>query len=184
MKTLYESILGSTSSKISDTKRISGAFGTKYVITDFGFYDSAAGYVNDGHIDIDVLNRLTRGMSYINVGDTETMRRLDYALDHPYNDYAREVEPGIREMKKVLMLIENSQLPDEDWLVGYHKDWGGLAKFLIDIFKPLTKDNIDVRYSMQHTDVFFVEFTVKLDKRRRPTALFYMKIRKPSVTEK
>jgi hypothetical protein len=109
---------------------------------------------------------------------------LNSGLENPYNDEARELVPYFNIMKKLLMFIENSQLPEnESWMVGYRKDWNGFTKFLEDIFKPLTKQNIDIEILNKHSDIFYISFSSKVDGYNKPMDLFYIRVQRPKVVE-
>lgn len=127
MVTLKESLLSSTSKKVSLAKNIVGAFGDKYKITSFYTYYELYDMIEAGYINIEKLNKLTQGKSFINIDP-----------NYNVNDNLKH-RPEFDSILKLAMWIENLVCTPFESL-------DDMTKFLQTAFKEITRKKIVVNY--------------------------------------
>jgi hypothetical protein len=177
MITLKESILGNTRNKILDAKDKIGKLGSLFDIYSFGLYTSGISFVEAGHIDINKLDSLTKGMDYINIDDTQSYKQLRRILDNPDKEYDRDNKPYFEVLLKVLMWIENLPCLEFESMRDFEQR---LPMFLSDAFKQITKKKIVVFMGNFYNDIIL---NIEWKKGRGTNSLFNIKIDKQKAKD-
>lgn len=177
MITLKESILGNTRERVLNTKDMIDKFGSLFDIYSFGIYTSGINFVAAGYVDENKLNSLTKDMSYINLDDTQSYKRLIGILNNPQQDYDRDNRPYFDVLLKILMWIENLPCLDFNTMREFEQ---GLPTWLSNAFKQITKKKIVVQMANFYNDIIL---SIEWKKGRGTDILFNIKIDKQKAKE-
>ena len=177
MITLKESLLGNTREKVLNTKDKIGMFGSLFDIYNFGIYTSGINFVAAGYVDEVKLDSLTKGMSYINLDDTQSYKRLMGILNNPQKDYDRDNRPYFDVLLKILMWIENLPCLEFNTMREFEQ---GLPTWLSNVFKQITKKKIVVQMANFYDDIIL---SIEWKKGRGTDSLFTLKIDKQKAKE-
>ena len=152
MKTLKESLLDRTAYKVKDLKDKIGKFGEMFEIFNFKLSSEGVDFVTNGFVDTKKLDKLTAGMKYIHLQNTQAMKTFNSLKDNG-KEYDNEHREQLDVLAKILLWIENIKCPPM-------KDISELCKFLEDELRVITKQKLEVSF-WSIMDNYNIEITYK-----------------------